>query len=124
MPSAEITAARRPAKRPANATAPLREACAGLAINPVELARAIDPDERREARDGETPASVLLAFGVALLERRALKRGQRPDGYNVRGECKQCGPVWLPTERARPVSSGTAIRAGADGGSCAVLDPA
>lgn len=73
----------------------LAEPCEGLAIAPVEVLDALAPSDINDWRGGHVSLGTLRAFAHALVQRRDIEQGVRPEGFTERANCRGCGPVWL-----------------------------
>lgn len=73
----------------------LADACRDLPITPVEVREALAPEDIEDWRHGEIGGDTFSAFARALVQRRAMDDGRRPDHYTERATCRHCGPIWL-----------------------------
>lgn len=73
----------------------LTYACRGLSITPVEVQEALAPEDIEDWRKDELDGDTLSDFARALVQRRAMDEGKRPEQYTERATCQHCGPIWL-----------------------------
>jgi len=73
----------------------LADACRGLSITTMEVHEALAPEDIKDWRRGDINSDTLSAFARALVQRRAMDEGQRPEHYTERATCRHCGPIWL-----------------------------
>ncbi|MBT4607201.1 MAG: hypothetical protein HN661_11660 [Gammaproteobacteria bacterium] len=73
----------------------LADACKGLEITPMEIHKALSPDDIKEWESGDLTLEELSAFADLLVDRRSMDRGERPDHFTEKAHCRQCGPVYL-----------------------------
>jgi hypothetical protein len=76
----------------------LARACQGLSIKPPEIRDALAPEDIEGWRCGEMSDETLTVFAQALVQRREMRQGIRPDSYSERATCAHCGPIWLWVE--------------------------
>lgn len=73
----------------------LSSACLGLQISPQQVYDALGDDGRNDWLKGETSEQELRTFAESTILIQKIDQGERPDLYNKKGTCYQCGDVWL-----------------------------
>lgn len=73
----------------------LADACKGLDITPAKVKEALSPEDIDDWRKGAISTDTLAAFARALVQRRVMDQGKRPEHYTEQATCKHCGPIWL-----------------------------
>ncbi|MEA3275951.1 MAG: hypothetical protein U9Q81_11795 [Pseudomonadota bacterium] len=73
----------------------LADACRGLSISPVEVRKALAPEDIEDWRNGDISSDTLAAFARSLVQRREMDQGKRPAHYTEHAICRHCGPIWL-----------------------------
>ena len=73
----------------------LTTACHDLTIIPVEVRKALAPEDIDDWHNGDISIETLTTFARSLEQRREMDQGIVPMDFTEHATCTQCGPVWL-----------------------------